>query len=817
MSIRPQASFSTGELDPALQERTTLAKFQSGLNVGRNVIISRGGSIISRISRKQVVKTKTDGYKIKGFSPPLSGYLIEWGNLYVRIYDADSVLVADLAHTWTEDDLENVHFTSSGDYVYVFCAGKVLRKLNYVTGAFVADADIFAVPPAPDMLAIPLLPPPSGTGYPVDYLVTYLKNGEESLGGYYPSLGVLLLPILNGEVNSFASRVQVGLANNGITETRWYRRPANAGAFGFVASNTQFTDVLGDLYGNWQDFGGAADYGHQPPYEITAPLLTDPTELLSSTGIVYEQRLIVTSNTDKEAIIAGRPGFQNNFRREFPLSSDSALKFKSGTSGKANVLRMIDSDGLVVFTTAGVYLNTGPLSPSNLSLAKKGKWIIDVRIPPLAVPGGVFFVDSSTNTVRNLTWSMELNSYNASDKSIFSNHLFLRNRITSWAFHEGVVPVLWVTFEDGTFASFTYEFDQQMQAWTRHDSELFVEEVIQTGLSEKTFFVVKDGNKRYIEVTVPRYVSSSDLSENPQAEKGESIALMDSMSSYDGRMNGNLVGTDEFEINPVTTNEWDGPLTLTCGTSGLFTNVPGGAGKVGSILRAFNNDDFTSVDLEVIARTSDNEITVQPSIEFPHDPSTQIAEEFSLYLTVTGMQNLSHLVDANVVIVVDGFVVASPKNYLTDYPVVVVDPTGSFVLPNDKRAAILHVGRPVVADAETLDVDTVEQKPTVIEPTNVDKIYVKTHRSTGICVGNKLPSDGTNLGMQELDVYKVDYSEENPIIGNRYPQPATRRNEVTLPGDWNSQGKIAVRQVDPLHFEVLSIILDAEIYWRSDR
>jgi len=67
------------------------------------------------------------------------------------------------------------------------------------------------------------------------------------------------------------------------------------------------------------------------------------------------------------------------------------------------------------------------------------------------------------------------------------------------------------------------------------------------------------------------------------------------------------------------------------------------------------------------------------------------------------------------------------------------------------------------------------------------------------------------------DMEKFDVPDGYDIIGNRYKQPTSRRIEKTLPGNWDSQGQIAIRQVDPLHFEILSIIPDIEVLRRSNR
>ncbi len=823
MALTVQSSFTAGELDPVLHERTTLAKYKTGLKTARNVIITKAGSILSRPARKYVVETKVDDREVRIYSPPNSGYLLEWGHLYVRVYsfddDGTTTLVADTVHVLTEDNLPDIQFESSGDYVYIFCEGIKVKKLNYTTGVFVLEANVFATPTNPTNLTI--TPNGGPTGYQVEYGVTYVKNGEES-GGVVTTPSSTALPIVAGQSATIDAQVSTSPTDSSITEMRVYRRPASGagtggGAFGYIGSTTySYTSGASHLRMSYTDLGGAADYTHTIPAIVT-PTLTTPINQLSKTGAIYQQRLLITQNSDKEAILASRPGYQNNFYRDYPLSSDSALKFKAGTSGTANVRRMIDADGLVVFTSNGVFRNTGALTPENLSLDRKGKWKIQENIQPLAVPGGVLFVDETTNCIRNLTWSTELESYNGEEVTIFSNHLFQERVITSWAFQEGLTPLLWVTFDDGTYASFTYQAEQQMKAWTRHDSELFVEQVATTERADLTFFVSRDDTTRYIECTIPRKLKGSVIADNPEAVMGNTCAAMDMMLSTEYLINDDLVDDDltltalNVEADP---DFIAGTMTLSCVDDAIFT-TPFGLGTVGTIFRWFDPDDHSSIDLEVTARASDNSVTVRPSIPFP----IGYISNPRLYRASNTMTGLTPLIGKEVSVVVDGFVVSSPKNDTPSWygTTLTVDGAGVITLPNDMTGAIIHVGLPITADAETLDMDTVEQAPTLVESMTINKLYIKVNNSTGLYVSSEFPESDHIAGMQDLDIYDVDYSSSTPIIGNRFKQPSTKRVLLTLPGDWESNGRVALRQVDPLHFEILSIIPDIDVLRRSDR
>lgn len=806
MALKPKSSFSAGELDPALHERTNFEKYQTGLKTARNMLIARTGRIITRPGRAYFKAAKNAGQRIRLFSPANSGYLIEWGHLYVRIYNFSGTLLSDTVHARTEAQLPDIHFTITGVFVYAHYLGLKTLKLNFTTGAFVTEVLVFQIPPVPSTASVTTN---TGSGYAVEYAITLVglannlsgnsTTGTEQDGFAVGGVGGANLPI--GAAEKVVLTIPVPSSLVTPIEANVYRRPVNGGEYGFVGSTTYF-DGTNFLF---TDIGQAADYS-QTFTRVVYTGLT-PIDYLGKTGAVYQQRLLLTLSTDDEAILASRPGLQNNFMKDVPLNAASALAFKSGTTGKARILRMIDSDGLVVFTSVGVYLSGGELGPNNLSLAKKGSWIIDEAVPPLALPGGVLFVDLATNTIRQLSWSTEQAAYSGNELSSFSNHLFTGKRVVSWGFHSGSTDCLFVVLDDGTFVSFTYEPEQQMKAWTRNDSSngAKVQELAETGFADITFFVSVDSlGNRHIERTVPRYISGSVITADPEAYMGQSIAAMDAMLSFKTLLNSSLLTGQSFSISPVIQVPdmlWDGRLDLTSGTSNIFSTT---YGIVGTILRHFDSDG-SSVDLEVVQKINNNHVIVQASSLFP----ATSAETARLYATATTVTGLTHLEGEYVAVIVDGAVVGSPNNDIEDYPDIQVI-SGSITLPNSMRGSIIHVGRPITFDTETLDMDSVEQRPILIESKTVNKVYIKSYQARGFYVGHEFPLLNKVEGMHEVDSYDVDYTQENPIIGNTYQKPFSRRHEISLPGDWNSNGRICIRGVDPVHFEILSIIPDVE-------
>ena len=832
MALFTQPSFSSGELDPALHERTGLQKYRSSLATARNVAVGKTGRLVSLPGRKHIV-TLAATTKVKIHPLPHLGLFIEWGHLIARLRfmaDGGAQSGASIAHAFTSDQLDDIRFVDvSIGVVAVFCKGESTLFLTHAdsTGATVAlsfTANPFGRPALPTYLSSSY----GGTGYSVNYRVTYVQNGQESA----PSAtltGSPLLPITSATMNDFS--VQVPNPPTGVTEIRVYRRPALLGAFGYIGSST---NISGAGAASFRDYGQDADYTHGPP-ELTPGirdnLFSDPLSFESVAGAMYQQRLLMSYGASIEA---SRTEFPYNFYRDFPLSAESALSIKilsSGNIARNKILYFVEAEGLVVFCTLGVWVSVGALGPSNLGLENRGAWVIDRKVPPLKIPGGVLFIDSLTNTVRALNFSTEAGTYIADEVSVFSDHLFLGKQVASWAFQDGPVPLLWVVFTDGTGATFTYQREQEMKAWTRVDSFTDIEyvasfnqteaEVFSTTGLNGILFVVNNDDVRSVEFSLPRYVSPSENIDNPEADKGPVIAAMDSVVTSNGLFldefdvlipftlavidedDDDEEDLDEEDYSEPNLNEWEENLTLNCGAAGIFT--VGSYGAVGTVFRHFHPIDRTVVDLTVVSRTSDNEVVVRPSARFDED----YASGPRLYATLATFDGLDHMEGEDVSVIVDGNVVASPNNDDQNYATLTVS-QGEITLPNDMRGAIVHIGRPRTSDIETLSIDTVEQRPVHNESGTTNKVYIKTHNSRGLYVANKFPADDKVAGMQALDSYVIDYADDDPILANRYDQPQSRKYEVTTPGDWQGNGKVCIRQVDPIHFEILSIVSDLE-------
>jgi hypothetical protein len=186
MAYKIQAAFSAGELDPALHERTTLEKYQQGLKTLRNAYANKTGRIVSRPGTKLLRQghvALTDAILI---GIPNTAILLEWGHQVCKFHDLDLNITSTIAHAFTEADLPYLQFVLDGSELYIFKEGSDYLVLDIYLG-FKSAANKLYQHPAP---TIALGATVSTTIYRVQYMATYIEDGEECFPGSY---GVMAL------------------------------------------------------------------------------------------------------------------------------------------------------------------------------------------------------------------------------------------------------------------------------------------------------------------------------------------------------------------------------------------------------------------------------------------------------------------------------------------------------------------------------------------------------------------------------------------------------------------------------------------------
>lgn len=132
--------------------------------------------------------------------------------------------------------------------------------------------------------------------------------------------------------------------------------------------------------------------------------------------------------------------------------------------------------GLVSFTGLGVWQVSGgspgaAITPANQAAVPQAYEGCHQHLQPININFDILYVQAMGSIVRDLSYNLYANIYTGTDLSVLSNHLFETYRITSWTWAEEPFKIIWLTRDDGMLLSLTYLKEQEIQGWSRHDTQ----------------------------------------------------------------------------------------------------------------------------------------------------------------------------------------------------------------------------------------------------------------------------------------------------------------------------------------------------------
>jgi hypothetical protein len=188
----------------------------------------------------------------------------------------------------------------------------------------------------------------------------------------------------------------------------------------------------------------------------------------------------------------------------------------------------------------------------------------------------------------------------------------------------------------------------------------------------------------------------------------------------------------------------------------------------------------------ITAFTSDLEVTINPEKLIPASLQNIATSTWALAVDVLG--GLWHLEGKDISVLADGFVAASPNNK-NQTTLTVTD--GQVTL--DRPYAVVHAGLPITSDLETLNIDTPQGSSLSDKKKNITAVTLFVESSRGIFVGTNT-TDLTEMKIRKDEPYDDPVALTTGIV------------DVNIAGQWNSQGSIFIRQIDPIPLSVLAVV-----------
>jgi uncharacterized protein YneR len=587
-------------------------------------------------------------------------------------------------------------------------------------------------------------------------------------------------------------------------------------------------------------------------------------------GVVqyYQQRLVYANTINEpDTYFMSRPGLYNNFDSSVPVvNSDAIIGNPWGVQINGIQFLVPTISGLLALTGNGVWLITGggsnqtAITPSDQNAQAQAQIGCSAIVPPLYVNLHILYVQAKNSIVRDVAYNFINNVFQGTDITVFSNHLFMGYTLTQWAYAEEPFKVIWATRNDGALLSLTYVKEQEIQGWSRHDTNGFfvgVCTVIEppvdaiyvitkryiSGESEWVYYSERMDNRQWNEIedcfcvdaglllpmTYPNAtltaaaadgtsnITSVNLISGGSGYTSPSAAALDSSGEGTGAtFSVSVSGGVITGITPILTG--DG---YTEGATSIVITDSTGSGAVAhpiitnNVTFTASSSVFTSDMVGDVLRMGGGKATIVSQtgtacVANVTEPITNVVLDnpdfmpvpaesgnWSVATPITEISGLNHLEGMTVTGLADGGVIV---------PQVVED--GMITLPNEASAIV--VGLPFVAQVQTMYLEVNSERTLQGQRKNVQSASVRLEKSRGVQVGTNQPDASVQPNNATVPWTNMkEIKERNALItaGSAIPL-FSGDSYILVPGDWDTKGQLACQQIYPMPMNLLAAVVN---------
>lgn len=548
--------------------------------------------------------------------------------------------------------------------------------------------------------------------------------------------------------------------------------------------------------------GGTAGTG------ATATLTIGPTAgTYPSVPAYYQQRRVYANSTNNpDTYWMSKPGLYTNMDYSLPSVETDFITGNPWAQQVNGIQWLVPMPGgLVTLTGKGAWqinggANSIPVTPSNQFATPQAYNGCNFTVPPIVVNYDILYVQQRGNVVRDLSYNFFVNIYTGTDLTVLSNHLFINTQIKQWCWAEEPWKLIWVLKSDGQLLSLTYLKEQEIYAWSRHDTN---------GL----------------------FVSIASITESPNTVAGVNVLpFVDAVyvitkryvaggwRYYSERMNDRLWHNveDSFCADSALTNQINSPnATLTpsaitgtvifTASSAVFTSA-----NVGDVIRIGGGKATVTVYTSTTQVTGDITETITDTI--PDDPNLLPVPAkpgfWTISTPITVVKGLNHINGLRVSILADGSVVDD------SHPC-----GGTNIVCNNQitlpyAASKIVIGLPYICQVQTLYCDHPDPEGTSQNKRKlISSVGLRVEQSRGMTVGTDQPDQSTLSNSETIpwtDMNEVKDRTMNAFAGSAVPL-FTGDYYKNVSSSWGLKGQLAVQQLYPLPASLLSVIL----YWST--
>lgn len=495
-----------------------------------------------------------------------------------------------------------------------------------------------------------------------------------------------------------------------------------------------------------------------------------------------QRRIFAATNTDPGKVWTSRIGSPRSFAFSTPSQADDPISFEIESSKGLTVRHLLDLRKLISFTDIVEFIvdgerDSGILRPDSIN-ARAHSYNGASRLPPIVVNDQSLYVHARNNSVRLMRDDPQESM--GADFTLFAGHLFQGYTLSSWDFAAQPFGVVWLVRSDGTLLGLTYIPELDIWGWHRHDTDGAIESVCTVPEnSEDALYVVA---RRFVDGATVRYV-----------ERMQTRFFTDLTDAWFVDAGVRIDGTNTTAQTMTLTGgvNWDNLETLT-----LTSSIPYfAAGDVGDSIWFLTNG--VPLEFSIEGFSSNTVVTGRPRATV--DVALRGVATTAWARARRVITGLAHLEDKLVSVFADRYVVASPNNSVEDLPEYTVN-AGQITLAEPYIRVL--VGLPITADVELLDIDSVAQ--TVKNRRSiVTKVIAFLKSTLGLWYGHSSgPTEADPLAHLQEMKYRDEEDFFDPIA------MFTGSQEIPVESRYNDNGRVFIRQVDPLPATILMVAPD---------
>jgi hypothetical protein len=624
-----------------------------------------------------------------------------------------------------------------------------------------------------------------------------------------------------------------------------YRAKGGSGTFGFRAETLELTytddtaaETLTDL-------------------SITPPEARNPFRIAgeypASVGY-YQQRRVFGGSTDQpDTSEYSQTANQSNFSKSSPAQADDAITATLSSRQVNQIRHFVPGTDLIILTDGAEWrINSGDNSGfagDTLKQEPQTHWGAN-HLKPHVVGTTILYVQENNIAIRSLGYQLNIDGYTGTDLTLLAPQIFDATTAISWAYSRSPDPLISVVRADGTVGVMTFDAEQEVVAWCRwdtlgafkwcaamrpsatdvHDATYFVVERIID--SNTVLFIERTASRRFTDVQDAFFVDSGLSLDSPLAITNATVAnpVVVTSASH-GLSNGDFIDiegikwTTQFdssdnESNPdqlngrqyIVASKATNTVSLVLPDSDIhitaFTNASPGAVTT-SEAHGLTSGDIIALH-GMAGATGGNDLICTATVTgtttftigadsssygtYTNGGTVHAAEDgsaFEAYVSNGNMRQavltisaLNHLEGEEVVILANGNVITGKT-------------VSAGVITLARRASRVHVGKKYIADIQTLNVEapggTIQG-----QPTKLSQVTIRFEKSRGLLIG---PSTSQLVEMKQRE-FEVMGAPTELLTGDK---------EIKLKPNWNTNGRLFLRQNNPLPITVLAIIPNVQV------